>query len=133
VVGLDNYNDYYDPQTQARSRRVAVPGLDIRALDLGDRDGLAALFDEVQPTRRDPPRRAGRRALLADPSARLRRQQPGRLRQPAGSCAAIAASQHLVYASSSSVYGDSATPPFSEDQRIDQPRRCTPRPRPPTS
>ena len=30
--------------------------------------------------------------------------------------------QHLVYASSSSVYGDSATPPFSEDQRIDQPR-----------
>ena len=30
--------------------------------------------------------------------------------------------QHLVYASSSSVYGDSATPPFSEDQRVDQPR-----------
>ncbi|MFX7988773.1 GDP-mannose 4,6-dehydratase, partial [Acinetobacter baumannii] len=29
---------------------------------------------------------------------------------------------HLVYASSSSVYGDSATPPFSEDQRIDRPR-----------
>jgi UDP-glucuronate 4-epimerase len=29
---------------------------------------------------------------------------------------------HLVYASSSSVYGDSATPPFSEDQRIDKPR-----------
>jgi len=30
--------------------------------------------------------------------------------------------EHLVYASSSSVYGDSATPPFSEDQRVDQPR-----------
>jgi len=30
--------------------------------------------------------------------------------------------QHLVYASSSSVYGDSATPPFSEDQRVDRPR-----------
>ncbi|MGE8232540.1 MAG: NAD-dependent epimerase/dehydratase family protein, partial [Stenotrophomonas sp.] len=30
--------------------------------------------------------------------------------------------QHLVYASSSSVYGNSATPPFSEDQRVDQPR-----------
>ena len=30
--------------------------------------------------------------------------------------------EHLVYASSSSVYGDSATPPFSEDQRIDRPR-----------
>jgi UDP-glucuronate 4-epimerase len=30
--------------------------------------------------------------------------------------------QHLVYASSSSVYGDSATPPFSEGQRVDQPR-----------
>jgi UDP-glucuronate 4-epimerase len=30
--------------------------------------------------------------------------------------------QHLVYASSSSVYGDSAKPPFSEDQRVDQPR-----------
>jgi UDP-glucuronate 4-epimerase len=30
--------------------------------------------------------------------------------------------QHLAYASSSSVYGDSAKPPFSEDQRVDQPR-----------
>ena len=51
VVGLDNYNDYYDPQIKRDRVAALCPDADIRVLDLTDRDGLAALFDEVQPTR----------------------------------------------------------------------------------
>ncbi|MBO7942545.1 NAD-dependent epimerase/dehydratase family protein, partial [Streptomyces sp. S9] len=46
VVGLDNYNDYYDPQIKRDRVAALCPDVDLRALDLGDRDGLAALFDE---------------------------------------------------------------------------------------
>ena len=51
VVGLDNYNDYYDPQLKRDRGRGAVPGVRIAPLDLTDRDGLAALFDELAPAR----------------------------------------------------------------------------------
>ena len=50
VVGLDNFNDYYDPQIKRDRVAALCPTLDLRTLDLTDRDGLAALFDEVQPT-----------------------------------------------------------------------------------
>jgi nucleoside-diphosphate-sugar epimerase len=50
VVGLDNFNDYYDPQIKRDRVAALCPALDLRALDLTDREGLAALFDEVQPT-----------------------------------------------------------------------------------
>ena len=51
VVGLDNHNDYYDPQLKRDRVAALCPGLDIRHLDLVDRDGMAALFDEVRPDR----------------------------------------------------------------------------------
>src|SRR4249919_658353 len=106
VVGLDNYNDYYDPQLTR---------------DRGDRDGLAALFDDVKPTRVvHLAAQAGVRYSLTHPHAYVDSNLVGfvnvlELCRHRGV-------QHLVYASSSSVYGDSATPPFSEDQRVDQPR-----------
>ena len=51
VVGLDNYNSYYDPQLKRDRVAALCPGIDLRTLDLTDRHGLAALFDEIQPTR----------------------------------------------------------------------------------
>ncbi len=51
VVGLDNYNDYYDPQIKRDRVAALCPDIDIRTLDLTDRDGLAALFDEIKPDR----------------------------------------------------------------------------------
>ena len=51
VVGLDSYNEYYDPQLKRDRVAALCADVDIRALDLTDRDGLAALFDEVKPTR----------------------------------------------------------------------------------
>ncbi|RPE79930.1 NAD-dependent epimerase/dehydratase family protein [Vulcaniibacterium tengchongense] len=121
VVGLDNYNDYYDPQLKRDRVAALCPDVDIRALDLGDRAGLAALFDEVAPTRViHLAAQAGVRYSLTNPHAYVDSNLVGfvnllELCRHRG----IA---HLVYASSSSVYGDSAVPPFSEDQRVDRPR-----------
>ncbi|ROU08870.1 NAD-dependent epimerase/dehydratase family protein [Lysobacter enzymogenes] len=121
VIGLDNYNDYYDPQIKRDRVAALCPDTDIRALDLTDRDGLAALFDEAGIERVvHLAAQAGVRYSLSNPHAYVDSNLVGfvnllELCRHRGV-------QHLAYASSSSVYGDSATPPFSEDQRIDKPR-----------
>src|SRR3954466_7724558 len=51
VVGLDNFNDYYDPRLKRDRAAALCPDVDMRALDLTDRTGLAALFDELAPAR----------------------------------------------------------------------------------
>lgn len=121
VVGLDNFNIYYDPALKRDRVATLCPQADIRTLDLVDRDGLAALFDEVRPSRVvHLAAQAGVRYSLENPHAYVDSNLVGfvnllELCRHRGV-------EHLAYASSSSVYGDSATPPFSEDQRIDQPR-----------
>ena len=121
VVGLDNYNDYYDPQLKRDRVAALCPQADIRTLDLGDRDGLAALFDEVRPTRViHLAAQAGVRYSLENPHAYVESNLVGFVNML--ELCRHRGVRHLVYASSSSVYGDSATPPFSEEQRVDQPR-----------
>jgi len=121
VVGLDNYNDYYDPALKRDRVAALCPDVDIRELDLVDRDGLATLFEQVRPDRVvHLAAQAGVRYSLQNPHAYVASNLDGfvnilELCRHRGVA-------HLVYASSSSVYGDSATPPFSEDQRIDRPR-----------
>jgi UDP-glucuronate 4-epimerase len=51
VIGLDSFNDYYDPQLKRDRIAALCPDADIRALDLVDRAGLTALFEQVAPTR----------------------------------------------------------------------------------
>ena len=121
VVGLDNYNDYYDPQLKRDRVAALCPQVDIRALDLTDRDGLAALFDEIRPSRViHLAAQAGVRYSLQNPHAYVDSNLAGFVNML--ELCRHRGVQHLVYASSSSVYGDSATPPFSEDQRVDRPR-----------
>lgn len=121
VVGLDNYNAYYDPQLKRDRVAALCPQAKIRTLDLTDRDGLAAFFDDIRPARViHLAAQAGVRYSLENPYAYVDSNLVGfvnllELCRHRGV-------EHFVYASSSSVYGDSATPPFSEDQRIDQPR-----------
>ena len=121
VVGLDNYNDYYDPQIKRDRVAALCPQVDIRALDLTDRAGLEALFEEIAPSAViHLAAQAGVRYSLENPQAYVDSNLTGfvnilELCRHRGV-------EHLVYASSSSVYGDSATPPFSEEQRIDRPR-----------
>jgi UDP-glucuronate 4-epimerase len=121
VVGLDSYNDYYDPQLKADRVAALCPDIEIRRLDLVDRDGLAALFDEVRPDRVvHLAAQAGVRYSLQNPHAYVASNLDGFVNML--ELCRHRGIAHLVYASSSSVYGDSATPPFSEDQRIDRPR-----------
>ncbi|QSX79272.1 NAD-dependent epimerase/dehydratase family protein [Agrilutibacter solisilvae] len=121
VVGLDSYNDYYDPQLKRDRVQALCPQVDIRTLDLADREGLAALFEEVAPTRViHLAAQAGVRYSLTHPHAYVESNLAGFVNML--ELCRHRGVQHLVYASSSSVYGDSATPPFSEDQRVDQPR-----------
>lgn len=121
VVGLDNFNDYYDPQLKRDRVAALCPTLDLRTLDLTDRDGLAALFDEIKPTQViHLAAQAGVRYSLQNPQAYVDSNISGFVNML--ELCRHRGVEHLVYASSSSVYGDSATPPFSEDQRVDQPR-----------
>jgi UDP-glucuronate 4-epimerase len=120
-LGLDNFNDYYDPQLKRDRVAALCPDTDLRTLDLTDRDGLARLFDATAPTRViHLAAQAGVRYSLQNPHAYVDSNLVGfvnllELCRHRGV-------EHLAYASSSSVYGDSATPPFSEDQRVDRPR-----------
>jgi len=121
VVGLDNFNGYYDPRLKRDRVAALCPDVDVRALDVTDRDGLAALFDEVRPSRvLHLAAQAGVRHSLENPHAYVDSNLAG-FANVLELCRHRGV-EHLVYASSSSVYGDSATPPFSEDQRVDQPR-----------
>lgn len=121
VVGLDNFNDYYDPQIKRDRVAALCPDVEIAELDLVDRDGLAALFDRHQPDRViHLGAQAGVRYSLENPHAYVDSNLIGFVNML--ELCRHRGIAHLVYASSSSVYGDSATPPFSEDQRVDQPR-----------
>ena len=123
VLGYDNLNDYYDPALKdARLARLTpLPGFSFVKGSLEDRTTLEAAFDAFRPQRVvNLAAQAGVRYSLEKPHAYVDSNLAGfvnvlELCRHGGV-------QHLVYASSSSVYGDSATPPFSEDQRIDQPR-----------
>ena len=120
VVGLDNYNAYYDPRIKRDRVAALCPDVAIAELDLTDRAGLDALFEREKPTRvLHLAAQAGVRYSLQNPQAYVDSNLAGftnilELCRHRGV-------RHLVYASSSSVYGGSAKPPFSEDQRVDKP------------
>ena len=108
VVGVDSLNDYYDPRLkQARLDRLHGPaGLQLRSSSTSPTaPAPPALFAAPRPERRRAPRGPGRRALLAGEPARLCRRQPRRASSTCSRAAGSTACAHLVYASSSSVYG----------------------------
>jgi UDP-glucuronate 4-epimerase len=120
VVGLDNFNDYYDPQIK-RDRVAAIcPGVRIVEANLADAAAIKRLFAEIRPERVvHLAAQAGVRYSISNPNVYADSNLLGFTNILEG-CRHNGV-QHLVYASSSSVYGGNAKPPFSEDQRIDQP------------
>ncbi|MGA9334956.1 MAG: NAD-dependent epimerase/dehydratase family protein [Rudaea sp.] len=120
VVGIDNFNDYYDPQLKRDRVAALCPELDLRTLDVADKPALDALFAEIRPTRIiHLAAQAGVRYSLKNPYAYLHSNWTGFL-NILEACR-HGDVEHLVYASSSSVYGRNAVAPFAETQRIDQP------------
>src|SRR5271163_4941772 len=108
VVGLDDLNDYYDVSLkEARLARLQVrPGFRFVQLDLADRAGMEALFIREQFDRVvHLGAQAGVRYSIKNPGSYIQSNIVGTLHVLEG-CRHNAVS-HLVYASSSSVYGAS--------------------------
>ena len=121
VVGIDNMNDYYDVTLkEARLRRCVNPSFTFERLDIVDRKGMAALFarnsfDAVMHLAAQ----AGVRYSIENPAAYVDANLVGFGNILEG--ARHGKVKHLIYASSSSVYGANTKLPFSEHDNVDHP------------
>ena len=118
VIGIDNYNDYYD--IRLKEARVKALGLDVVKMDLADKEAIDKLFgtekfDKVI----NLAAQAGVRYSITNPYAYLQSNLVGFL-NILEACRNNGV-KHLVYASSSSVYGLNAKVPYSEDDKVDNP------------
>ena len=114
VIGVDNLNSYYDPALKAARLALleAHAGYRHARLDLADREGMAALFAETRPTVVvNLAAQAGVRYSLEKPEAYVDANVVGFLNVLEG-CRAVQP-KHLVYASTSSVYGANGKLPFN--------------------
>ncbi|MBA2487651.1 MAG: NAD-dependent epimerase [Nitrospira sp.] len=122
VLGLDNLNDYYDVRLkEARlAKLLPHPQFQFTKLDLSNRAGIAALFEQ-QPISRvvHLAAQAGVRYSLVNPHAYTASNIDGFLNILEG-CRHHQA-EHLVYASTSSVYGGHTQMPFSVHDNVDHP------------
>jgi UDP-glucuronate 4-epimerase len=122
VVGVDNLNDYYEVSLkEARLARLQPhPNFSFHQVDIADRGAIEALFADVRPTRViNLAAQAGVRYSLTNPHAYIDANIQGFINILEG-CRHNAV-EHLVYASSSSVYGGNTKLPFSEHHNIDHP------------
>jgi UDP-glucuronate 4-epimerase len=122
VVAIDNLNTYYDPKLKdARLAELAkFPGFCFIKLDLANRAGMAALFAEYRFTNVvHLAAQAGVRYSLIDPHAYIDSNLVGFTNILEG-CRHNGC-RHLLYASSSSVYGSNTRMPFSVHDNVDHP------------
>lgn len=122
VIGIDNLNDYYDVSLkQARLNLIENhPNFRFQKLDLADREGMADLFAAEKPQRViHLAAQAGVRYSLENPHAYADANLVGHLNVLEG-CRQHKV-EHLLYASSSSVYGLNRKMPFSTDDSVDHP------------
>lgn len=122
VIGIDNLNDYYDVNLKlARLDRIKDHNqfTDIRA-DISDREVMEKLFKQHQPQRVvNLAAQAGVRYSIENPHAYIESNIVGFLNILEG-CRHNNV-EHLVYASSSSVYGANESMPFSVHDNVDHP------------
>ncbi len=122
VIGIDNLNDYYDPALkEARLARVADnPGFTDVRIDLENRDGMAEVFKKHKPNRVvNLAAQAGVRYSLENPNSYIDTNVVGFMNILEG--CRYNDVEHLVYASSSSVYGSNTKMPFSVHDNVDHP------------
>ena len=122
VVGLDDLNAYYDPTLkQARLDRLeARPGYRHARIDLADRAAVASLFQDTRPDGViNLAAQAGVRYSLENPEAYVDANVVGFLNILEG-CRAVQP-KHLVFASTSSVYGANGKLPFSVRDAVHHP------------
>jgi len=122
VIGMDNLNDYYDVRLkQARLAHIGSPNqFHFEKLDLCDRAGINRLFAERRPEIViNLAAQAGVRYSLENPHSYIESNLTG-FTNILEACRQYDV-EHLVYASSSSVYGLNAEMPFHEGQNVDHP------------
>ena len=122
VVGIDNLNDYYDIELKKSrlARTQDHPGYTDIRIDLEDREGIAALFSEHKPDSVvNLAAQAGVRYSIENPLAYVDTNLLGFANILEG-CRHNQVG-HLVYASSSSVYGSNTNMPFSVHDNVDHP------------
>ena len=122
VIGIDNHNDYYDPALkEARlARHADHPGYTHVRMNLEDREGIADLFKTHKPQRVvNLAAQAGVRYSLENPLAYIDTNLLGFGNILEG-CRHNDV-EHLVYASSSSVYGSNTKMPFSVHDNVNHP------------
>ncbi|MBN8085165.1 NAD-dependent epimerase [Vibrio vulnificus] len=121
VVGIDNINDYYDISLKlARLDRIEHPLFKFIKMDIADREAISELFVNEQFDRViHLAAQAGVRYSIDNPLAYADSNLVGHLNILEG-CRHTKV-KHLVYASSSSVYGLNGKVPFSTDDSVDHP------------
>jgi UDP-glucuronate 4-epimerase len=122
VVGLDNLNDYYDPRLKQDRLARLTPHANFRfeRIDLADRAGMEGMFarhrfDSIIHLAAQ----AGVRYSLTHPHAYVDSNLAGMMTILEGARAQQV--RHLVYASSSSVYGANTKLPFATTDAVDRP------------
>jgi UDP-glucuronate 4-epimerase len=122
VVGADNVNDYYDVSLkEARLAKLApYQNHAFHRVDLADAAACNRLFDDVKPTRVVHfAAQAGVRYSIENPNAYIEANVVA-FQNILENCRRLNV-EHLLYASSSSVYGGNKKTPFSEDDPVDHP------------
>ena len=122
VMGIDNHNDYYDPALkEARlSRHLHHENYYHRRADISDGETIDNLFSEYKPQRVvNLAAQAGVRYSIENPQTYIQSNIVGFLNILEG-CRHYDV-EHLVYASSSSVYGANTSMPFSVHDNVDHP------------
>jgi UDP-glucuronate 4-epimerase len=122
IVGIDNLNDYYDPALKLARLDILrkFERFEFVRADIADRAAIDELFARHKPQRVvHLAAQAGVRYSLTNPHAYTESNITGFLNILEG-CRHHAV-EHLVYASSSSVYGANTKQPFSEHDNIDHP------------
>ncbi|MGE7629853.1 MULTISPECIES: NAD-dependent epimerase [Bacillus cereus group] len=121
VLGIDNVNDYYDPQLKVdRLKWIEDSNFKFKKLDLENREGLNEIFEEYKPQIVvNLAAQAGVRYSLENPHAYIESNIVG-FTNILEACRHNKIEQ-LIYASSSSVYGANTKLPFSVHDNVDHP------------
>ena len=124
VIGVDNLNDYYDIQLKKDrlAQLASASNFTFCRLDISDRDAMQLLWDEKGPFKRviHLAAQAGVRYSLENPYAYISSNVMGHL-VVLEMCRHTEDFEHLVYASSSSVYGKNEKLPYAVEDRVDDP------------
>ena len=122
VIGIDNMNDYYD--VSLKEHRLSLisdnPGFTFIKADISDKAAMMELFEKYKPDIAvNLAAQAGVRYSIENPDAYISSNLVGFANIL--ECCRHFPVKHLVYASSSSVYGGNEKIPFSTDDQVDRP------------